>query len=114
MPHNVSFGAGGPTGGGVGFGPGPGSPPSPLSSIPSVASPGSVGSGGPQSPYSAPAGTPPPAYTQLDEGGAGGEGPSMDTSPPQQDTADMQPIQFQVRTDPDFRERQTCSPFSSR
>ncbi|KAF0307663.1 Protein mothers against dpp [Amphibalanus amphitrite] len=109
MPHNVSFGAGGPTGGGVGFGPGPGSAspphgaPSPLSSISSVASPGSVSSGGPQSPpYTAPAGTPPPAYTQLDENGAGADGASsrMDTSsappPPMADTSDMQAITFQV------------------
>ncbi|XP_037070870.1 protein mothers against dpp-like [Pollicipes pollicipes] len=92
MPHNVSFS-------GQGFSQ-PGSPPSgapsPLSSISSAGSPRPVGAG-PQSPFGLQADTPPPAYSQLDEGGAaGGDAANrMDTSGGAVAAGDLQPITFQ-------------------
>ncbi|XP_037086946.1 protein mothers against dpp-like [Pollicipes pollicipes] len=93
MPHNVSFGS-------QGFGQ-PSSPPngapSPLSSIPSVGSPSSVASD-PQSPFGLQAGTPPPAYSQQDEGPASavaGGSTRMDTSTSTLIPTDVQPITFQ-------------------
>jgi len=105
MPHNVSFSS-------QGFGPQsqqqqqqPASPhpqgaPSPLSSITSVGSPASVAPSEPQSPFCLQAGTPPPAYSQMDDGGGGGTSADpgtarMDTSNGNLSATDVQPITFQ-------------------